>query len=126
MEQGESITQTIPEDPGASRPRISTRKVLSLKSHRERQRVQPSTRLLQTPRTSASLSDQVFWQRRTAEGSMSCGRQWNRQDLPNHGIVARDAFRRLSEWGPRYPCDPEGSDVYSEFYGKSTRQLGRF
>src|SRR6266705_831507 len=108
MEQGESITQTIPEDPGASRPGISTRKVLSFKSYRQRQRVQPSTRLLQTPRTAAPLSDQVFWQRGTAQGGLSCRRQWNREDLPNHGIAPRDAFGRLPEWGPRDPRDPEG------------------
>src|SRR5438309_4657660 len=107
MEQGYSVTETIPKDPRASRPRISPRQILSFKSHRQRQRVQPPTRLLQTPRTTPSLTDQIFWQGGAAKSALSRRRQRNRQDLPNHGIAARDAFRRLSEWGPRYSCDPE-------------------
>src|SRR6266566_2422012 len=126
MEQGQSFTQTIPKDPGAPRPRISTGQVLPFKSDRQGQRVQPITRLFQTPCTAASLTYQVFWQRRAAQSGLSRRRQRNRQDLPDHGLVARDALRRVQERSPRDPVILKGSDVYSEFYGKSTRQLGRF
>src|SRR2546425_9837379 len=108
MEQGQSLTQTIPKDPGAPRPRISTGQVLPFKSHRQGQRVQPPTRLFQTPCTAASLTYQVFWQRRAAQSGLSRRRQRDRQDLPHYGLATRDAFRRVPEPSPRDSCDPEG------------------
>src|SRR6266704_118428 len=107
MEQGKSITQTIPKNPGASRPGISTRQVLSLEPNRPRQRVQPPTGLFQTPRTPTSLSDQVLRQRGTPESGLSSRRQRNRQDLPNNGLTPRDAAGRLQERGPSHARHPE-------------------
>src|SRR5947199_5502940 len=103
-----SFTQTIPKDPGAPRPRISTGQVLPFKSHRQGQRVQRPSRLFQTPCTAASLTYQVFWQRRAAQSGLSRRRQRNRQELPHYGLAARDALRGLSERSPRDSCDPEG------------------
>src|SRR5216683_7851502 len=107
MEQGESLTSTIPENSGTSGPRISSGQVLSLKPHRSGSRVQSLTGLFQTPCPSSSLAYQVLRQRGTAQSTLPRGRQWNRQDIPHHGIIARDAVGRLQERGPCHSRDPE-------------------
>src|SRR5438132_10963377 len=107
MEQGESLTQAIPKDPGTPRPGISARQVFSLKPHRSRQRVQPPVGLLQTTRTPTPLADQVFRQRGTPQSRLSSRRQRNRQDLPDNALTPRDAAGRLQERGPSHARHPE-------------------
>src|SRR5439155_26110605 len=108
MEQSQSLTEKIPENPGTLGQGISTGQILAGKPDRSRQGVQHSHGFLQTPRTPAPDACKILRPRRASKGHLSRGRQRNREDISEHGHIETDARGRIPRRCTRYSGNPEG------------------